>query len=150
MFERFTDQARAAVRRAEREARDLGAAHLGTEHLLLALIREGGGVAVHVLRDLGVEPGRLRQDVVELLTPATTRTAAGTAQTPPAGPAATAQSPRCRHCLAELEVSARARRIGVAEDAGGPPVPVMFVYCGSCGRAIVGHVEPVSWPPPAV
>ena len=62
MFERFTDRARLVVVLAEEEARMLGHNWIGTEHLLLGLIREGDGVAAKVLESLGIslEAGWLR------------------------------------------------------------------------------------------
>lgn len=58
MFERFTRDARAALKRAEAEASALGHDRIGAEHLLLALAGEGG--ASPVLRTLGVTPEALR------------------------------------------------------------------------------------------
>ena len=54
MFERFTDRARRAVELAREEAADLGHDEVGTDHLLLGLIGEGGGVAFRALDALGV------------------------------------------------------------------------------------------------
>ena len=66
MFERFTDRARRVVALAQREARTLGHDYIGTEHILLALIREGGGAA-QLLAAAGVDHDRARQQVIELL-----------------------------------------------------------------------------------
>jgi ATP-dependent Clp protease ATP-binding subunit ClpC len=54
MFERFTDRARQAVVLAQEEARELGHDHVGTEHILLGMLRDGGGVAASALTSLGV------------------------------------------------------------------------------------------------
>jgi len=54
MFERFTDKARAVVVWAQEESVRLGHASIGTEHLLLGLLREGDGLAARVLDSLGV------------------------------------------------------------------------------------------------
>jgi Clp amino terminal domain, pathogenicity island component len=67
MFERFTDRARRVVVLAEEEARMLSHNYVGTEHILLGLIREGGGVATQVLVKLGAELNRLRQQVIQLI-----------------------------------------------------------------------------------
>jgi ATP-dependent Clp protease ATP-binding subunit ClpC len=67
MFERFTDRARRVVVMAQDEARLLNHDYIGTEHILLGLIREGDGVAAHVLVDAGVDLSRARQQVIELL-----------------------------------------------------------------------------------
>ena len=66
MFQRFTDRARRVVVLAQHEARTLDHDSIGTEHILLALIREGGGAA-QLLAGAGVDLDRARQQVVELL-----------------------------------------------------------------------------------
>jgi ATP-dependent Clp protease ATP-binding subunit ClpC len=67
MFERFTDRARRVVVLAQEEARMLSHDHIGTEHILLGLIREGDGVAAQVLVKLGADLNRVRQQVNHLL-----------------------------------------------------------------------------------
>ncbi len=54
MFEKFTDKARKVMSLAQDEARSLGKMYVGTEHLLLALIREGDGIAAQALKKLDV------------------------------------------------------------------------------------------------
>ena len=54
MFEKFTDRARKVMSLAQDEARSLGQMYVGTEHLLLALIKEGDGVAAQALAKLDV------------------------------------------------------------------------------------------------
>jgi ATP-dependent Clp protease ATP-binding subunit ClpA len=67
MFERFTTQARDAVISAQREARELGHRHIGTEHLLLALLDPRSGAAAAVLRETGVNHDGVRADIERLL-----------------------------------------------------------------------------------
>src|SRR6478672_1332239 len=67
MFERFTDRARRVVVLAQEEARMLSHNYIGTEHILLGLIREGEGVAAQVLQKLGADLNRVRQQVIQLL-----------------------------------------------------------------------------------
>src|SRR6266508_2475473 len=67
MFERFTDRARRVVVLAQAEARMLNHNYIGTEHILLGLIREGEGVAAQVLVKLGADLNRVRQQVIQLL-----------------------------------------------------------------------------------
>ncbi len=62
-FERFTNRARKVLRFAQEEAQRLGHNYIGTEHLLLGLIREGDGVAAKVLGNLGVELDKVRSAV---------------------------------------------------------------------------------------
>ena len=67
MFERFTERARNVVVHAQGEARGLGHAYIGTEHLLLGLLRESSGVAGRALDRLGIERDAVRSDVVRLV-----------------------------------------------------------------------------------
>ena len=63
----FTPRAKKVLELSLRESQQLGHEYIGTEHLLLGLIREGQGVAARVLGNLGVDLGRARQQVIELL-----------------------------------------------------------------------------------
>src|SRR5918999_4721039 len=63
----FTPQAKDVLELASREALQLGHNYIGTEHILLGLIREGEGVAAQVLVKLGADLGRVRQQVIQLL-----------------------------------------------------------------------------------
>ena len=67
MFERFTDRARRVVVLAQEEARMLNHNYIGTEHILLGLIRDGDGVAAQVLVKLGADLNLVRQQVIQLL-----------------------------------------------------------------------------------
>jgi ATP-dependent Clp protease ATP-binding subunit ClpC len=67
MFERFTDRARRVVVLAQEEARTLHHDYIGTEHILLALIREGDGVAAQALESLGITEEAARQQVEEII-----------------------------------------------------------------------------------
>jgi ATP-dependent Clp protease ATP-binding subunit ClpC len=70
MFERFTERAKKVINPlAKEEARRLNHNFIGTEHLLLGLIREGGGVAVAVLESLGVDLESVRVEVENLTSP---------------------------------------------------------------------------------
>ncbi|MEV8148243.1 ATP-dependent Clp protease ATP-binding subunit [Arthrobacter sp. NPDC080073] len=63
----FTPRAKKVLELALREALQLGHNYIGTEHILLGLIREGEGVAAQVLVKLGADLGRVRQQVIHLL-----------------------------------------------------------------------------------
>ncbi len=67
MFERFTDRARRVIVLAQEEARGLQHNYIGTEHLLLGLIREGDGVAAKTLDEKGVNLEPTRKQVVEMI-----------------------------------------------------------------------------------
>jgi hypothetical protein len=63
----FTPRAKKVLELSLREAQQLGHNYIGTEHILLGLIREGSGVAAQVLVKLGADLNRARQQVVRLL-----------------------------------------------------------------------------------
>jgi len=63
MFERFTDRARRSVVLAQEEARSFNHNYIGTEHLLLGLMREGEGVASQALIAVGLDMEKLRTEV---------------------------------------------------------------------------------------
>ncbi len=63
----FTPRAKRVIELAFEEARQLNHNYIGTEHLLLGLIREGEGVAARVLTNLGVDPAKVRVQTTSLL-----------------------------------------------------------------------------------
>ena len=63
----FTPRAKKVLELSLREALQLGHNYIGTEHILLGLIREGEGVAAQVLKKLGADLSRVRQQVIQLL-----------------------------------------------------------------------------------
>jgi len=67
MFERFTDRARRVVVLAQEEARMLNHNYIGTEHILLGLIKEGEGVAAKGLESLGISLDGVRTQVEEII-----------------------------------------------------------------------------------
>ncbi len=63
----FTPRAKKVLELSLREALQLGHNYIGTEHILLGLVREGEGVAAQVLVKLGADPNRVRHQVIQLL-----------------------------------------------------------------------------------
>ena len=63
-----TPRAKKVLELSFRESLQLGHNYIGTEHILLGLVREGEGVAAQVLQKLGAELDRVRQTVIQLLT----------------------------------------------------------------------------------
>lgn len=63
----FTPLARQVLERSLGEAQEIDQSYVGTEHVLLALVREGGTVATQVLVRLGADPDRVRREVLEVL-----------------------------------------------------------------------------------
>jgi len=74
----FTPKAKKVIELAMEEARSLGHNYIGTEHLLLGLIREGEGVASQVLMNLGLDLNRVRNEVITLLGSSGPATPSGT------------------------------------------------------------------------
>ncbi|HSR25958.1 MAG TPA: Clp protease N-terminal domain-containing protein, partial [Candidatus Eisenbacteria bacterium] len=67
MFERFTERARRVVVFAQEEARDLNHNYIGTEHLLLGLMRDADSVAAQALQELDIGQDAVREQVTEII-----------------------------------------------------------------------------------
>src|ERR671925_454923 len=67
MYERFTDRARKVMQLANQEAQRFNHEYIGTEHVLLVLIKEGSGVAANVLKNLDVDLRKIRLEVEKLV-----------------------------------------------------------------------------------
>lgn len=74
----FTPRSRRVLELSLEESRSFGWTYIGTEHLLLALIRDGEGVAAKVLLNLGVDSKQVRTKVIEMLSETTTALSDGT------------------------------------------------------------------------
>ncbi|MFH1767922.1 MAG: ATP-dependent Clp protease ATP-binding subunit [Candidatus Omnitrophota bacterium] len=77
MFNRFTERARKVLVLAKEEARRFNHDYIGTEHVLLGLIREGEGVACAVLQNLGMSIDNLRKEMEKLISSGTVSSALG-------------------------------------------------------------------------
>ena len=67
MYERFTDRARKVMQLANQEAQRFNHEYIGTEHVLLGLVKEGSGVAANVLKNLEVDLRKIRLEVEKLV-----------------------------------------------------------------------------------
>jgi len=67
MFERFTERARKVMALANQEAQRFNHEYIGTEHILLGLVKEGSGVGANVLKNLGVDLHKVRIEVEKLV-----------------------------------------------------------------------------------
>ena len=113
----LTVRTKKAIELAVEEARRLRHGYVGTEHLLLGLVREGGGIAADVLQELGVDLSAVRAETLEILRSGTQ------ASPPPPVPEQAAsllaegeQGPTCNYC--------------------GACCPVYFCYCFNCGTPL--------------
>ena len=67
MYERFTDRARKVMQLANQEAQRFNHEYIGTEHVLLGLVKEGSGVAANVLKNLDVDLRKIRLEVEKIV-----------------------------------------------------------------------------------
>ena len=108
-----------------RESVDLGHDYIGTEHLLLGLIREGQGMATQVLQSFDVDGHDLRQVVIQLLS----GHEGGTGDPP-----RPTSEPRCSGCRSPLSETARFRTMEIPLSSPDPfPITIDLAFCGGCG-----------------
>ena len=129
----FRPRAKKALELSLREALQLGHNYIGTEHLLLGLIREGQGVAAQVLGELGAELGAVRQGVIEVLR---SRAEAPSRLSQSGGEGRVelkSDGPTCPRCRAPVIANAKVMSLtlGQAEDQ---KVDLLAIYCGRCGN----------------
>src|SRR5215207_4072009 len=67
MYERFTDRARKVMQLANQEAQRFNHEYIGTEHLILGLVKEGSGVAANVLKNLDIDLRKIRLEVEKIV-----------------------------------------------------------------------------------
>ena len=77
MYERFTDRARKVMQLANQEAQRLYHEHIGTEHILLGLLKEGSGVAASTLKNLDIALAKIRQEVDKIVKAGSDKVTAG-------------------------------------------------------------------------
>jgi ATP-dependent Clp protease ATP-binding subunit ClpC len=127
----FTPRAKSVLELSLREALQFDHKYIGTEHMLLGLVRQGEGVAVQVLVTLGVDLSRVRLQVIQLLS--------GYQSPGEARARAEVFGPRCPACGGFLEGQVAYRVLTVEPvdrslEVG--PLSVAFVYCRHCGTTI--------------
>ena len=103
----LTPRAKKVIELAVDEARRLGHSYIGTEHLLLGLVREGEGIAAGVLESLGVNIERVRAETTRILSQSSPQ-AAGTAA---GGPRQASRTPTVDQLGIELTAAARAGQL---------------------------------------
>ena len=112
----FTPRAKKVLELALREALSLGHNYIGTEHILLGLVRESEGVAARILTELEVDADRVRQEVMRVLAGPTRRQPAGAAA--PRRRARRARAPRCWTSSAATSPSMRKRTSWTRSSVG--------------------------------
>jgi len=67
MFKRYSEKAKKAIMIAQEEAMNLNHDYIGTEHILIGLLKEGQGVAAQVLREFGIEEEKVIEEIIQLI-----------------------------------------------------------------------------------
>ena len=122
----FTPKAKKVLELSFSEALQLRHNYIGTEHILLGLIREGEGVAAQVLRQFGVDLETVRRRVLE-------------GQDISAGDASVAEAlpgPACPRCRGELATYAAYHTITVPDEDETAARQVLFVFCRNCNNTL--------------
>jgi len=140
----FTPRSKTVLEYSLREALQMGHNYIGTEHILLGLIREGDGVGMHGLQALGIDPPRVRQEVIQLLSgyqESNVRERTRVSATTEPGFRTAGLCPGCR---ADLRDVLRYSSMTVAPTSPeSPPLTVEAVFCGLCGASLgMFKVEP--------
>ena len=136
----FTPRAKKVLELALREALQLGHNYIGTEHILLGLIREGEGVAAQVLQSLGVDLNRARQAVIQLVAGYAIEAEAGETVGARVEPVAVPvemvgdDAPTCPNCFGSLDETLAVKVLETTAD--DEPFSVKIAYCSRCGVAL--------------
>ena len=137
----FTPRAKKVLEHSLREALQLGHTYIGTEHILLGLVREGEGVAAQVLERYGANIDRVRQTVIELLSgyagvqsAAVGAASVEEAEAVLAWSASAESSPTCPNCRSSLAETLAASTLEL--KVGDETTMVKMAYCNRCGTAL--------------
>jgi ATP-dependent Clp protease ATP-binding subunit ClpC len=138
----LTPRAQKVLELSLREAQQLGHTYIGTEHILLGLVREGEGVAVQVLERYGANLDRVRHNVIEFLSGSAGVQAAAEGAATPTGEieavlvqAASAEgAPTCPNCRSSLAETLAVKTLELKD--GDEPSMVKMAYCSRCGMAL--------------
>jgi len=138
----FTPRAKKVLELALREALQLGHPYIGTEHILLGLLREGEGVAATVLVSLGADLGLMRHTVIQLMSGDAEEKRTGDADvinSAPGNNPSFGSEPHCPQCQVALAAGARFRTIDVPRDVAdhyADAISIDVVYCTRCGMTL--------------
>ena len=135
----FTPRAKKVLELSLREALQMNHSYIGTEHILLGLVREGEGVAATVLVNLGAGLGRVRQEVIKIMAGGQEipGSAIGTNEPEASDEQTPAREPSCPRCRGKVSEAARFRRMVVPSDDGDTSaMSVAVVYCVHCGTTL--------------
>ena len=143
----FTPRSKKVLELSLREALQLGHNYIGTEHILLGLIREGEGVATQVFHKLGCDLSRVRQTVLELMSGWTevaessggeeigvTTEVAAVSRAFVVEEGLGDDAPTCPNCFASLDETLAVKILETTAD--DEPFSVKIAYCTRCGVAL--------------
>ena len=112
----FTPRAKKVLELALREALSLGHNYIGTEHILLGLVRENEGVAARILLDFDADAEKIRNEIIRMLSgPGRRQAGAG------GGPAARSRSPRSSSTSSAATSRSRRRRASSTRSSAARP-----------------------------
>lgn len=126
MFNRFTERARKVLVLAKEEARRFNHDYIGTEHILLGLIREGEGVACAVLQNLGIDLERLRIEIEKLISPGSSASVLGEIPFTPRAKKALELAAEEAHTLGHNYIGTEHILLGLIREGEGLASQVLF------------------------
>lgn len=125
----FTPRLKRVLELSLREALQLGHSYIGTEHMLLGIVREREGIAAQVLQILGHDLSTVRQQVIVLLS--------GRSNSRTVHPRRPIDvNPFCSYCHMPLEDNLRYRQLSMEGEGQAERISIRLVYCAECGTAI--------------
>jgi ATP-dependent Clp protease ATP-binding subunit ClpC len=138
----FTPRSKKVLELSLREALQLGHNYIGTEHILLGLIREGEGVATQVLVKLGANLSRVRETVIQLISGWTEAAASSGGEEIGVFTETVAEmvevvaddAPTCPNCFGALDETLAIKVLETTAD--GDTISVKIAYCRRCGVAL--------------
>jgi len=126
MFNRFTERARKVLVLAKEEARRFNHDYIGTEHILLGLMREGEGVACAVLQNLGIDLERLRMEIEKLISPGSSASVLGDIPFTPRAKKALELAAEEAHNLGHNYIGTEHILLGLIREGEGLASQVLF------------------------
>jgi len=135
----FTPRAKKVLELSLREAIQLNHSYIGTEHILLGLVREGEGIGAQVIRSVCPELTALRERVVELAStePPSVKASPSASVTVTALQMTEEDYPLCPVCASPLAGTLQWKRMPASASAGADGErETVVAFCSSCGRAL--------------
>ncbi len=129
MYERFTDRARKVMQLANQEAQRFNHEYIGTEHVLLGLIKEGSGVAAQVLKNLDVNVRTIRLEVEKLVQSGPDMVTMGKLPTTPRAKSVIGHAMKEAHSLNHNYVGTEHLLLGLLREPEGVAAQVLM-NCG--------------------